>query len=129
ARRNAARLRLARVEWREGPWYAPVAGERFDLIVSNPPYVAEGDPRVERDVRRYEPSLALFAGADGLDALRIIAAGAAAHLQGGGWLVVEHGDDQGEAVRALLAAGGLLDVATYRDLAGHERCTEGRRAA
>ncbi len=129
ARRNASRLHLPNVEFRAGHWYTPVAGEHFTLIVANPPYIAEVDPRVERDVRRYEPHAALFAGPDGLQALRVVATGAPRHLVQGGWLVVEHGDMQGHDVRALLVAADFTDVATFRDLAGLERVTEGRRAA
>ena len=126
ARRNAARLHLANVEFRVGDWYAPVGEERFTLIVSNPPYVAEDDPRVDRSVRRYEPRGALFAGADGLQALRAVVDDAGTHLVDGGWLVVEHGDRQGTDTRALLATAGFEHVETRRDLAGLERCTEGR---
>lgn len=126
ARGNAHRLGLANVEFRTGSWYASVAGERHALIVSNPPYVADDDPRVERDVRLHEPHGALYSGMDGLDALRVITSGAGAHLDAGGWLIVEHGDLQGAAVRELFAAAGFRDVATYRDLAGRERCTGGR---
>jgi release factor glutamine methyltransferase len=126
ARRNAGRLNLANVEFRTGDWLAPVAGEIFQLIASNPPYIAEGDPRVEQAVRRYEPPGALFSGLDGLAALRVIVAAAAAHLVTGGWLVVEHGDLQGPAVRGLFATAGFSTVATSRDLAGRERCTLGR---
>jgi len=125
ARRNAARLGLARVEFRVGSWYAPVAGERFTLIASNPPYIAEGDPRVERSVRRFEPHEALFAGPSGLEALEVVVGSAPRHLVAGGWLVVEHGDTQGGAVRALLEAAGFGAVRTHFDLAGLERCTEG----
>lgn len=128
ARRNASRLHLPNVEFRAGDWYVPVADEHFTLIVANPPYIAEADPRVERGVRRYEPYAALFAGPEGLEALRVIATGAPQHLVRGGWLVVEHGDMQGHDVRALLVAAGCTDVATCRDLAGLERVTEGRRA-
>jgi release factor glutamine methyltransferase len=103
-----------------------VAGERFDVIVSNPPYVADSDPRVERDVRRFEPHGALYAGPTGLEALHALAAGAPGHLAPGGWLIVEHGDTQGEAVRGLLERAGCADVSTCRDLARLERCTEGR---
>ena len=124
--RNASRLQLANIEFRVGDWYAPVGEERFTLIVSNPPYVAEDDPRVDRSVRRYEPHDAVFAGVDGLSALRIVAAEAGRHLVSGGWLVVEHGDRQGPAVRGLLAQAGLDRIETSPDLAGLERCTEGR---
>ena len=124
---NAARLGLgARVTVLQGSWFEPVAGRCYDLIVGNPPYIATDDPRVEPAVRRFEPQAALFAGPDGLDALRAIAAGAAQHLRTGGWLLVEHGDSQGSAVRDLFAQAGLASIATHRDLAGRERCTEGR---
>jgi release factor glutamine methyltransferase len=126
ARRNASRLHLANVEFRSGDWYAPIGDERFTLVVSNPPYIAEGDTRVERAVRRYEPHDALFAGVDGLEALRVVVGGGPGHLVPGGWLVVEHGDTQGADVRALFELAGLAGVATHRDLAGLERCTEGR---
>jgi release factor glutamine methyltransferase len=126
AMRNAARLDLAHVEFRVGSWFDPVQDERFDLIASNPPYIAEGDPRVAADVRRHEPHAALFSGATGLEALGDIVAGAPPHLNPGGWLLLEHGDQQGDAVRRLLADCGFVDVATLRDLAGLDRCTEGR---
>jgi release factor glutamine methyltransferase len=126
ARRNAARLHLSNVEFRTGDWYAPVGDERFTLIVSNPPYVAEDDPRVDRSVRIYEPHAAVYAGAEGLGALRTIVAAAGDHLVGGGWLVLEHGDRQGAQVRDLLVDAGFGQVDTRRDLAGLDRCTEGR---
>lgn len=126
ARINAARLEAGTVEFRAGEWFAPVAGQSFDLIASNPPYIAEGDPRVEPSVGRYEPHGALFAGPSGLEALRIIIATAPRHLSPGGWLVVEHGDAQGAAVRGLLQAAGFVSIATYPDLAGRDRCTEGQ---
>jgi release factor glutamine methyltransferase len=124
ARRNAAALRLA-VEFVEGSWFEPLAARSFDLVVSNPPYVAEGDPHL--DDLRFEPAMALASGRDGLDALRAIVAGAPARLRSGGWLVVEHGATQGAAVRDLFARAGFADVTTRRDLAGHERATGGRR--
>jgi release factor glutamine methyltransferase len=124
---NATRLGLAdRVQVLEGEWYAPVAAQAFDLIASNPPYIASDDPRVEPAVRRFEPGEALFAGPTGLEALQHIVAHAPGHLVAGGWLVLEHGDLQGEAVRALLQATGFVAVRTSRDLAGRERCTEAR---
>ena len=116
------------VEFRVGSWFDPVHDERFDLIASNPPYIGENDPRVEAGVRRYEPHAALFSGATGLEALGDIVAGAPGHLNAGGWLLLEHGDRQGAAVRRLLADRGFVDVATLRDLAGLDRCTEGRLA-
>ena len=107
-----------------GSWLAPVAGERFDLIVSNPPYIAEGDPPLP--ALTPEPITALTAGPDGLDDLRHIVAHAGAHLQPGGWLLLEHGYDQADAVAGLLRASGFTDVATRIDLGGQPRCTGGR---
>lgn len=129
AERNRLRLGLPRVEFRPGPWYEPVAGDRFTLIVSNPPYIAEDDPRVERTVRRYEPHAALYSGPSGLEALQSVVNGAAPHLVGGGWLIVEHGDTQGAAVRELFERSGFAEVRTHRDLARLDRCTEGRLPA
>jgi release factor glutamine methyltransferase len=124
--RNAARLGLERVQFRVGSWFEPVGHRVFDLIASNPPYVADCDTRLEPSVRRFEPHAALFAGVTGLEALGEIAAGAPRHLNPGGWLLLEHDDRQGEPVRGLLLAQGFEAVATHRDLAGHDRCTEGR---
>lgn len=107
-----------------GHWWAPVAGRRFDLVVSNPPYVAGDDHHL--DALRHEPRLALTPGGDGLDSLREIISGASAHLRDGSWLLLEHGHDQAREVQALLAAAGLHEVATRRDLGGNERCTGGR---
>jgi release factor glutamine methyltransferase len=126
---NAARLGLKNTEFRLGSWYAAVPGEHFTLIVSNPPYIADDDPRVERGVRRFEPHAALYSGPDGLEALREVIAGASRHLLRGGWLIVEHGDLQGATVRHLFAAAGFESVLTHPDLGRHERCTEGRRPA
>jgi release factor glutamine methyltransferase len=127
SRGNAERVDLAsRVEFLAGEWFAPVAGRSFDLIASNPPYIADDDPRVEAAVRRYEPREALFAGPTGLEAIETIVTGAPGHLVANGWLVLEHGDRQGPDVRARLVSSGFTDVATYRDLAGLERCSEGR---
>lgn len=122
---NAGRLG-ARVEFREGSWYDPLAGECFDLIVSNPPYVAFADPHLERDGLPHEPQMALTDGGDGLDCIRAIVAGAAAHLQPGGWLLFEHGYDQGEASRNLLAAAGFKTAFTHPDLAGTDRVSGGQ---
>ncbi len=124
ARGNAAALGIANVEFREGDWLQPLAGERFDLIASNPPYIALGDPHLA-DLR-HEPALALSSGADGLDAIRAIVRAAPAHLAPGGWLLLEHGLDQGAAVRALLSAAGFADVSTARDLERRDRVALGR---
>jgi len=123
ARHNARRLGLERVEFRQGHWLEPLAGERFDLIASNPPYIAEGDPHLA--ALRYEPRRALTAGADGLDALRRIAADASAHLKPAAMLLLEHGAEHGAAVRTLLREQGYVEVETRRDLNGLERATIG----
>ena len=110
-----------------GSWYEAVpAGAHFDVIVSNPPYVAEGSPELETSVAAWEPHGALFAGGDGLGDVRIIVAGALDHLVAGGWLVLEIGADQGAAVRELLAAAGFEHVEVRPDLAGHDRVAIGR---
>jgi release factor glutamine methyltransferase len=123
ARHNARRLNLERVEFRAGDWLAPLAGQRFDLIASNPPYVAEGDPHLV--ALRYEPRRALTAGPDGLADLRRIAADARACLKPGGALLMEHGAEQGSAVREILQQLGYAGVETRRDLNGLERATLG----
>jgi release factor glutamine methyltransferase len=125
ARANATALQLRNVEFREGDWFAPLAGERFDLIASNPPYVALGDPHLDEGDLRFEPASALSSGADGLDALRAITRRAPAHLGDDGWLLVEHGWDQGAAVRGLFAAVGFIEVETAHDLEGRDRVTLG----
>ena len=125
ARANAAALQLRNVEFREGDWLSPLAGERFDLIASNPPYIALGDPHLGEGDLRFEPASALSSGADGLDALRAITGRAPAHLGDDGWLLVEHGWDQGAAVHSLFAAVGFIEVETARDLEGRDRVTLG----
>ncbi|WP_082829829.1 peptide chain release factor N(5)-glutamine methyltransferase [Ectothiorhodospira sp. BSL-9] len=123
---NARHLGLdTRVQWVSGSWYAPLGDTRFDMIVSNPPYVADADPHLAQ--LDHEPREALVSGADGLDDLRHIVAGAPHHLRAGGWLLVEHGADQGAAVRALFQAAGLSQVGTLKDLAGRDRVTLGCR--
>jgi release factor glutamine methyltransferase len=120
-----ARALGAHVEWANSDWYAAVDG-CFDVIVANPPYVAAGDPHL--DDLRHEPPAALSDDGDGLACLRVIALGARPRLTPGGWLLVEHGHDQGEAVRALFSAAGLAAVQTLRDAAGIDRVCRGRRA-
>jgi len=124
AQANAARLGLA-VEWLSGDWWQPLAGRRFHLVASNPPYIAEADPHLL--ALRHEPAEALTPGADGLSALACVIAGAPGHLHAGGWLLLEHGQDQGDAVRRLLACAGFTAVATRCDLAGRPRCSGGHR--
>lgn len=126
ARANLRRLDLRNVSLRRGDWCAPLAGERFALIVSNPPYVPASDPHLQRGDVRFEPRDALVSGPEGLDDIRRIADCARAHLDRGGWLLVEHGADQGEAVAGIFRGLGYRNVATYRDLSGHERVTEGQ---
>lgn len=122
ARANAARLQLA-VEFLHGHWLAPVTG-RFDAIVSNPPYIAEQDPHLA--ALTHEPLQALASGPDGLDDLRQIIQHSPAHLAPGGWLLLEHGWDQAEPVRALLMQAGFEQVQSRNDLAGIARCSGGR---
>ena len=124
AKRNSARLGVA-LELRHGRWWDLLEGERFDLVVANPPYVAAGDAHLPE--LRFEPGIALVSGADGLDAIREIARGAPAHLAPGGWLLVEHGLGQQAAVCALLAEAGLDSVASWPDLSGIPRVAGGRR--
>ena len=126
ARSNAQRLRLGNVSFHEGDWWVPLAGERFDVVASNPPYIAEGDPHLSEGDLRFEPVLALSSGADGLDAIREIINGAPSHLTDGGWLLFEHGWEQGAAVRALLESAGFVAVTTHRDLEDRDRVTLGR---
>lgn len=129
ARCNAGALGpgASRVEFRHGDWWEALAGECFDLVASNPPYIAEDDPHLARGDLRFEPRAALASGPEGLDAIRAIIDGASAHLRPGGWLLLEHGCDQGGAVRALLAQAGLAEIATARDLERRERVSRGRR--
>jgi len=129
ARENAGRIAPpAAIRFAQGDWYAAAGTERFDLIVSNPPYVADHEWDGSDPELRFEPAAALRAGPDGLDALRVIVAGAPAHLRPGGWLLVEHGRMQGAAVAALLGVAGLCNVTGYRDLACLPRVTEAQRA-
>ena len=121
---NARQLHLP-LELLAGSWFEPVGTRQFELIVSNPPYIAEGDPHLP--ALRFEPIQALTAGPDGLDDLRRIVAEAPAHLAPGGWLLLEHGYDQAEPVQALLRQAGFGEVSTRHDLAGQPRCTGGRR--
>lgn len=125
ARRNAVKLGLD-VDMRHGRWFDPVIGARFDVIVSNPPYIAKDDPHLAEGDLRFEPRDALVGGADGLDAIREIVRGAPAHLEPGGRLLLEHGLGQDAAVRRLLTETGLEGVTTWPDLAGIARVTGGR---
>lgn len=126
ARANGQRLALANVLFVAANWYDGVAASAWDMIVSNPPYIAQGDPHLTEGDLRFEPSAALASGVDGLSALRTIVAGAPAGLAPGGALIVEHGYDQSEAVRELLLAAGFGAITVRRDLAGIARVAGGR---
>lgn len=122
---NASRLALHNVQCLVSDWFGAMAGSRFDLLVSNPPYIEQDDPHLQRGDLRFEPASALVAGADGLRDLRVLASQAPAYLNAGGWLLLEHGYQQAEAVRDLLLAAGFSGVATRPDLSGHPRITGG----
>ncbi|RRQ22380.1 peptide chain release factor N(5)-glutamine methyltransferase [Thiohalobacter thiocyanaticus] len=128
ARRNCKHLGVSNLELLEGDWFAPLAGRRFRLIVSNPPYVAEADPHLQAGDVRFEPRGALAAGPAGLDDLRRLIAAAPDHLEPGGWLVLEHGFDQAEAVDILLKEKEFYDIECRADLAGRPRATAARHA-
>lgn len=128
ARANATLLG-ADVSFVESDWLSAFAGLRFDVIVSNPPYVAAGDPHLAEGDLRFEPPHALHCGSDGLDAIRRIVAAAPTHLVPGGWLFLEHGYDQAERLLELLAVAGFGDIEQHRDLAGIVRVSGGRRPA
>ena len=129
ARHNAERLGIGNVVFAAGDWFAAVGGVHFDLIVSNPPYIAAGDAHLAEGDLRFEPKSALASGPDGLEAIRQIITGAPAHLADRGALLLEHGFDQSASVRALLEAAGFEGVASVRDAAGHERVTLGAKRA
>jgi release factor glutamine methyltransferase len=123
---NARALGLENIAFLQGDWLAPLRGEAFDLIASNPPYIAAADAHLEQGDLRFEPPAALASGADGLEAIRVIVRDAPSHLVSGGWLLLEHGWEQGEAVRELLTGAGLIDVGTARDLEDRDRVSYGR---
>ena len=124
--KNAQAHALENVWFRRGDWTAALGRDRFDLIASNPPYIAAGDPHLARGDLRHEPPRALSAGADGLDAIRAIVSAAPRHLVPGGWLLLEHGLEQGAEARALLARAGFVEVETVQDLERRDRVTLGR---
>ena len=126
ARANAATLGLGLVAFLAGRWFEPLAGRRFDLIASNPPYVSEGDAALQDATLQYEPQIALASGPDGLSSLREIVRSAPDYLERRGWLILEHGSDQATAVARELVGRGFGHVRSHRDLAGHERITEGQ---
>lgn len=126
AQANALRLGLQNVDFRLGSWFTPLKHERFAVIVSNPPYIRANDPHLLQGDVRFEPITALTSGLDGLDDLKEITEQAPDHLEPGGWLLLEHGYDQGEMVQSLLTAHGFIEVLGYRDGLGHERVATGR---
>lgn len=129
ARENAAANSCERIRFLEGSWFEPVGKQRFDLIVSNPPYIATEQPGLTDPELAFEPTQALYSGIDGLDAIRIIIQQAPVHLQPDGLLILEHGFDQAERVADLLEQAGFCHVHTRHDLAGQPRVTEGRKIA
>lgn len=130
AAHNAQRLGLTNIRFVQGDWYAALEpGTSFDLIVSNPPYIAEHDTHLKHQELRHEPYQALASGEDGLDAIRHILSNLHAHLKSGGWILMEHGYDQGDAVQALFQKAGLVDVRCLKDLEGRDRVTLGRKTA
>lgn len=128
ARDNAARAGLARVQFRQSDWYGALGMRRYDLVLSNPPYIDGEDSHLDHAELRYEPRGALVAADRGLSELRRVIDGAPRHLRDGGWLLLEHGFEQGAAVRELLAGAGFAAVGTRRDLSGHERVSAGQLA-
>jgi release factor glutamine methyltransferase len=122
---NAKALGLGRVEFRQGDWWAPWQDQRFDLAVSNPPYIEDTDPHLAQGDLRFEPRSALASGADGFDDIRRIIESAGDHLQPGGWLLFEHGYEQGQGARRLLQAAGFADVQSWLDLEDRERVSGG----
>lgn len=126
AERNRVRLKLNNVSFVASHWFSALDGQRYQLIVSNPPYIAADDRHLAEGDVRFEPSSALVAGADGLDDIRLIIQQSPDYLEAGGWLLLEHGFDQAAAVRELLGARGFSAVESRRDLGGHERISLGR---
>lgn len=125
ANENALRLNIGNVRFVRSDWFSALAGERFDLIVSNPPYVAAGDVHLTQGDVRFEPLTALASGIDGLDDIRRIVGQAGDFLELGAWLMLEHGYDQAVQVRELLKQNGFGEVFSAKDLAGIERVSGG----
>lgn len=125
AAENARRHGAGNLTFREGDWFVGLEGEKFDVVVSNPPYIAQGDAHLQQGDLRFEPASALASGVDGLDDIRRIVADAPAHLKSGGWLLFEHGWDQAARCRELLVEAGFAQVGSTTDLAGIERVSFG----
>ncbi|MCO5787418.1 peptide chain release factor N(5)-glutamine methyltransferase [Pseudomonas sp. G11-1] len=126
AEQNRARLGLGNVRFLQSDWFAALGRDRYDLIVSNPPYIAADDPHLTEGDVRFEPASALVSGADGLDDIRQIIVSAPAYLNDAGWLLLEHGWQQAEAVRSLLEERGFHVVQSWQDLGGHQRVSGGQ---
>lgn len=126
AQRNARLHHIANASFAHGDWFAPVGDRRFDVIVSNPPYIESGDTHLQQGDLRFEPMSALASGQDGLDDIRRIVRDAGLHLVPGGWLLFEHGWNQGDAARTLLGDAGFVEVSTARDLEQRDRVSLGR---
>lgn len=126
AQSNQRHLQLTNVQFLHSHWFSALSGQRYDLILSNPPYIAANDPHLQQGDVRFEPLSALVSGVDGLDDIREIIVQAPNYLTTDGWLLLEHGFDQAHAVRQLLAGAGFIDVYSRRDLSGHERISLGR---
>jgi release factor glutamine methyltransferase len=127
AAQNAQRLAIRNVRFIEGSWCTPLPARPFDFILSNPPYIAESDPHLQAGDVRHEPRSALAAGPQGLDDLQRLVRCAAGRLAGNGWLLVEHGYDQGDQVRQLFSESGYRDISDHADAAGISRVTMGRK--
>lgn len=126
AEANRRQLKLVNAQFLTSDWFSALAGQRFQLIVSNPPYIAADDPHLQQGDVRFEPASALVSGADGLDDIRYIIDTAPGYMEPDGWLLLEHGWQQADAVRAWLERGGFTDVQSWRDLGGHQRVSGGR---
>jgi release factor glutamine methyltransferase len=127
ARRNTEKLGAINLTLLQSDWFSALSGEMYDIIVSNPPYIAKGDPHLSQGDLRFEPPSALASGADGLDAIRHIIKHAPHHLNTDGWLLLEHGYDQAEKVAQLMQTSGFAEIGHTTDLAGIQRVTFGKK--
>ena len=128
ARSNANELKIRTIAFMQSDWYTELAGQSFAIIVSNPPYIEDTDEHLQQGDLRFEPRTALASGVDGLDAIRLIIAGAKNHLQPNGWLLIEHGWNQGAAIREIFAQAAFIDINTEQDLEERDRVTLGRNS-
>jgi release factor glutamine methyltransferase len=126
AKKNASALQIRNVQFLSSNWFSALEGERFNVIVSNPPYIEEADIHLKQGDLRFEPLSALASGADGLDDIRRIIDDCLIHLKPQGWLMFEHGYNQAESVRELMAQAGLVNIETFHDLGGNDRVTIGK---